>query len=206
MKVEKQPGDFILKFSLACRKENQPVVQSAAGALTTDLKPQQSIQSDGALTAKATSITDKTSSKFKQQSRTTQLYLDLGQVCCCCHHHQVGMSRSTDQNPQLHGLKGRRMWHRCNKIEVHAPRPSSLCELAPMQSMYACMCVVMQRDFGASRCSVCGMVYTKGHKEDEKLHKAYHQGAVQGFKFQVCTRVLSCAGLTMHNSSRCSSR
>lgn len=42
-----------------------------------------------------------------------------------------------------------------------------------------------QRNFGASRCSVCGMVYSKGHEEDEKLHKAYHQGAVQGFKFQV---------------------
>lgn len=47
--------------------------------------------------------------------------------------------------------------------------------------MYVCV----QRNFGASRCSVCGMVYTKGHEEDEKLHKAYHQGAVQGFKFQV---------------------
>jgi hypothetical protein len=33
------------------------------------------------------------------------------------------------------------------------------------------------------------MVYAKGHEEDEKLHKAYHQGAVQGFKFQVgCQR------------------
>jgi hypothetical protein len=58
-----------------------------------------------------------------------------------------------------------------------------------MQSMYAYMCPVMQRDFGASRCSVCGMVYTKGHQEDEKLHKAYHQGAVQGFKFQVSSRL-----------------
>jgi hypothetical protein len=43
----------------------------------------------------------------------------------------------------------------------------------------------LQRNFGASRCSVCGVVYTKGHEEDEKLHKAYHQGAVQGLKFQV---------------------
>lgn len=46
-----------------------------------------------------------------------------------------------------------------------------------------------QRDFGASPCSDCGMVYTKGHEEDEKLHKAFHQGAVQGFKFQVCVHV-----------------
>jgi hypothetical protein len=44
---------------------------------------------------------------------------------------------------------------------------------------------VLQRDFGGSRCSVCGMLYTKGLEEDEKLHKAYHQGAVQGLKFQV---------------------
>lgn len=49
----------------------------------------------------------------------------------------------------------------------------------------------MQRDFGASRCSVCGMVYAKGHEEDEKLHKAFHQGAVQGFKFQVCSEPCS---------------
>lgn len=47
------------------------------------------------------------------------------------------------------------------------------------------VCLFVQRNFGASRCSVCGMVYSKGHEEDEKLHKAYHQGAVQGFKFQV---------------------
>lgn len=75
--------------------------------------------------------------------------------------------------------------------------------------MCAYICVVMQRDFGASRCSVCGMVYTKGHREDEKLHKAYHQGAVQGFKFQVCSRLavmLSAACLRTHskNSSSCS--
>ncbi len=34
------------------------------------------------------------------------------------------------------------------------------------------------------------MVYTKGHEEDEKLHKAYHQGALHGFKFQVGTAEL----------------
>jgi hypothetical protein len=42
------------------------------------------------------------------------------------------------------------------------------------------------------------MVYTKGHQEDEKLHKAYHQGAVQGFKFQVCSRLA-----VMHSAACC---
>jgi hypothetical protein len=30
------------------------------------------------------------------------------------------------------------------------------------------------------------MVYAKGHEEDEKLHRSFHSGAVQGLKFQVC--------------------
>lgn len=29
------------------------------------------------------------------------------------------------------------------------------------------------------------MVYAKGHEEDEKLHKSFHQSVVQGVKFQV---------------------
>lgn len=29
-------------------------------------------------------------------------------------------------------------------------------------------------------------MYAKGHEEDEKLHKAYHTGALQGFRFKVC--------------------
>ncbi|KAF6258409.1 ESCO1/2 acetyl-transferase-domain-containing protein [Scenedesmus sp. NREL 46B-D3] len=41
-----------------------------------------------------------------------------------------------------------------------------------------------QRDFSASKCEICGMVYAKGHEEDEKLHKTFHSSAVQGLKFQ----------------------
>eukprot|EP00879_Flechtneria_rotunda_P029676 GHRR01032113.1.p1 GENE.GHRR01032113.1~~GHRR01032113.1.p1 ORF type:complete len:106 (+),score=33.94 GHRR01032113.1:318-635(+) len=41
-----------------------------------------------------------------------------------------------------------------------------------------------QRGFGASRCPVCGMLYAKGHDEDEKLHRSFHLPAVQGLKFQ----------------------
>jgi N-acetyltransferase len=45
--------------------------------------------------------------------------------------------------------------------------------------------LILQKDFNASRCAVCGMMYAKGHEEDEKLHKAFHQAAVQGPRFQV---------------------
>lgn len=42
-----------------------------------------------------------------------------------------------------------------------------------------------QRDFNASRCPSCGMVYARGQEEDEKLHRSYCAAGSQGVKFQV---------------------
>ena len=42
-----------------------------------------------------------------------------------------------------------------------------------------------QRDFNASRCPSCGMVYARGQEDDEKLHRSYCAAGSQGVKFQV---------------------
>jgi hypothetical protein len=36
-----------------------------------------------------------------------------------------------------------------------------------------------------SQCHVCGMVYSKGQPDDEKLHKQQHQVHTQGLQLQV---------------------
>ncbi|KAI8476114.1 MAG: ESCO1/2 acetyl-transferase-domain-containing protein [Monoraphidium minutum] len=41
-----------------------------------------------------------------------------------------------------------------------------------------------QRDFSASRCPACGMVYARGREDDEALHRAHCAPGSQGVKFQ----------------------
>ncbi|GBF89069.1 N-acetyltransferase [Raphidocelis subcapitata] len=49
-----------------------------------------------------------------------------------------------------------------------------------------------QRDFSASSCPSCGMVYARGREDDEALHRAHCAAGSQGIKFQSwsCERVL----------------
>lgn len=42
---------------------------------------------------------------------------------------------------------------------------------------------VGQRDFHASRCPCCGMLYCRGEESDERLHAAFHATATKGLKY-----------------------
>lgn len=42
-----------------------------------------------------------------------------------------------------------------------------------------------QKEIGAKICKTCGMIYTIGQEEDEKLHAGYHQSYLINLKFSV---------------------
>ena len=44
-----------------------------------------------------------------------------------------------------------------------------------------------QRDFDATVCSVCGMVYAKGKEADEAAHKKFHRKHTSAITFPVRT-------------------
>ncbi|KAG1670753.1 hypothetical protein FOA52_013980 [Chlamydomonas sp. UWO 241] len=64
------------------------------------------------------------------------------------------------------------------------------CDLKPTPSGSAArkqvqLCLDLgQRAFGPSRCTGCGMLYTKGQPDDERTHRDFHQAVSLGFKFQ----------------------
>jgi len=112
------------------------------------------------------------------QKRTTQTFLDLGQVralrgspvywlasvgcegvaysrCACDRHAALDACIAAPfhlvATPQPHPLQ---------------PNPKH-----------------RQRDFSASRCPSCGMVYARGQEDDEKLHRSYCSAGTRGVRF-----------------------
>lgn len=70
-----------------------------------------------------------------------------------------------------------------------------------------------QRDFHASRCRTCGMLYTKGQPSDEKLHRSFHGRFVRGVVYSIAQQdtvitsdrdgaVVAVCGSDMQRSSR----
>jgi hypothetical protein len=118
-----------------------------------------------------------------------QLFLDLGQVSygSCCQTRALNISLGASAG-----------WYCCR---VHC-KCLAFCSLQLLITSYTAFQAThrqveipaatplachssLQRDFSASKCAVCGMVYAKGHEEDEKLHRSFHSSAVQGLRFQV---------------------
>eukprot|EP00887_Chlorella_sp_A99_P006701 scaffold3.g6701.t1 len=76
--------------------------------------------------------------------------------------------------PQQHKAAPLRQLQQAARMPVVPKRPRQLTQM---------FLDAGQRDFHASRCPQCGLVYSKGEESDERLHASFHASATKGPRY-----------------------